>query len=106
MSGGIYMTRNIHDYEPNAGTAPPANSSVSGDTGTLQLCSADFIKLADTVLESANFTVGNLDITALHTAILSTAATMTKISRARNTAQGITLTCWRKPTADFQAWIF
>ena len=34
MSGGIYMTRNIHDYEPNAGTAPPANSSVSGDTGT------------------------------------------------------------------------
>lgn len=62
MSGGIYMTRNIHDYEPNAGTAPPANSSVSGDTGTLQLCSADFIKLADTVLESANSTVGNLDI--------------------------------------------
>lgn len=62
MSGGIYMTRNIHDYEPNAGTAPPANSSVSGDTGTLLLCSADFIKLADTVLESANSTVGNLDI--------------------------------------------
>jgi hypothetical protein len=62
MSGGIYMTRNIHDYEPNAGTAPPANSSVSGDTGTLQLCSADFIKLADTVLESANSSVGNLDI--------------------------------------------
>lgn len=62
MSGGIYMTRNIHDYEPNAGTAPPANSSVSGDTGTLLLCSADFIKLAYTVLESANSTVGNLDI--------------------------------------------
>lgn len=62
MSGGIYMTRNIHDYEPNAGTAPPANSSVSGDTGTQQLCSADFMKLAGTVLESANSMVGNLDI--------------------------------------------
>ena len=62
MSGGIYMTRNIHDYEPNAGTAPPANSSVSGDTGTQQLCSSDFMKLAGTVLDSANSMVGTLDI--------------------------------------------
>lgn len=62
MSGGIYMTRNIHDYEPNAGTAPPANSSVSGDTGTQQLCSADFMKLAGTVLDSANSMAGTLDI--------------------------------------------
>ena len=61
-SGGIYMTRNIHDYEPNAGTTPPANSSVSGDTETQQLCSADFMKLAGTVLECANSMVGNLDI--------------------------------------------
>lgn len=64
VTGGFFMTRNIHYYEPDTGTGTnaAANSSVSGDTGTQQLCSADFMKLADTVLECANSLVGNLDI--------------------------------------------
>lgn len=54
VSGGVFMAQNIHDNEPNTGTSAVSNTTAdnaeTNKTGDQKFFSADFLKLANTVL--------------------------------------------------------
>lgn len=68
VSGGVFMAQNIHDNEPNAGTNTNAVSNTTADnaetnkTDDQKYFSADFLKLANTVLDCTKTTEGKLGI--------------------------------------------